>query len=257
MFYRVFMSALVAGVLGGFVISAVQAITTTPLILKAETFEAAPAPTPSAHVTPAAFVAVDGHGHSHGGESAPGHSHGEAWAPVDGVERTAFTVLTNVVAGFGFALLIVGCFALGRREPDAREGVLWGLGGFAVFTLAPGLGLAPELPATAAADLAARQAWWLGTAAATALGLWLLVFRAGLISKALGVLAIIAPHAIGAPHPHDLTNAVPPELAAQFAASSIATQAVFWALLGWLAGTAYKRLGTPAKGRQAGHPAAA
>lgn len=248
MFYRLFMSALVSGLLGGLVVSGVQAVTTTPLILKAETYETAPPPAP---------IAAEGHAHAQRGAAAEGHSHGETWAPAEGAERTFFKVLTNVIAGMGFALLIVGCFALGRREPDAREGLLWGLAGFAVFTLAPGLGLAPELPATAAADLTARQTWWLGTVAASALGLWLLIFRPGLIGKALGVLVLIVPHAIGAPHPHVLTNAVPPELAAQFAAASIATQAVFWAGLGWLAGLTYQRFGDHAETEETSHRAAA
>jgi cobalt transporter subunit CbtA len=247
MFYRVFMSALVAGVLGGLVISAVQAVTTTPLILKAETYENAPAPAKPAE-------AAHSHSHASGGHD---HDHGAGWAPSDGVERLAFTLMTNIVAGFGFALLIVGCFALGRRNPNAGEGILWGLAGFTVFTLAPGLGLAPELPATAAAELSARQAWWLGTAAASALGLWLLVFRPGAVARAVGVAALILPHAIGAPHPHEVTNAVPPELAAQFAAAAIGTQAVFWVLLGCLAGAAYLRLGRTTNARGAGHPAAA
>jgi cobalt transporter subunit CbtA len=256
MFYRVFMSALVAGVLGGLVISVVQAVTTTPLIIKAETYESAPAPAKPAASAALSQAAGDGHSHAHaaGGHE---HDHGEGWAPADGPERLAFTLMTNIVAGFGFALLIVGCFALGRRNPNAGEGLLWGLAGFTVFTLAPALGLAPELPATAAADLAARQAWWLGTAAASALGLWLLVFRPGAIAKAVGVAALILPHAIGAPHPHNLTNAVPPELAAQFAAAAIGTQAVFWVLLGCLAGAAYLRLGSTADAGRAGQPAAA
>jgi len=256
MFYRVFMSALVAGVLGGLVISAVQAFTTTPLILKAEKYEAAPAPATPTGTGEVAQAAGDGHNHSHAGGGHE-HDHGTGWAPADGVERLTFTVMTNIVAGFGFSLLIVGCFALGRRNPNAGEGLLWGLAGFTVFTLAPGLGLPPELPATAAADLSARQAWWLGTAAASALGLWLLVFRPGAVAKAIGVAALILPHAIGAPHPHDLTNAVPPELAAQFATAAIGTQAVFWVLLGCLAGAAYLRLGSTTEAGEAGQPATA
>lgn len=251
MFYRVFMSALVAGVLGGLIISAVQAVTTTPLILHAETYETAQStPAPQAGAAPAA------HSHGHASEAAHSHDHGEAWAPADGVERTAYTVLTNVIAGFGFALMIVGGFALGRRRADAKEGVLWGLAGFAVFALAPGLGLAPELPGTAAADLTARQTWWIATAGATALGLWILVFRSGLLAKAAGVLALVLPHAIGAPHTHNLTNAVPPELAAQFAAASIVTSAVFWVLIGWLAGMAYRRLGDSGEPQEDQLPAA-
>ena len=247
MFYRVFLSAVVAGVLGGLVISAVQAVTTIPLILQAEKYETAS----SAPQAPKAMPLAGTHAHSNAGIADKGHDDGEAWAPNDGVERTAYTVMANILAGFGFALLIVACFALSGRDGNPKTGVLWGLGGFAVFTLGPGLGLPPELPATAAADLAARQGWWILAAGTTAFGLWLLVFRQSVLAKALGVFALVLPHAIGAPHPLNLTKAVPPELAAHFASSSIVTSALFWVLLGWLAGTAYMRLG---KAENAGEP---
>ena len=59
-----------------------------------------------------------------------------------------------------------------------RQGLLWGLAGFAVFTLAPSLGLPPELPGHAGGR--ARPAPGLVAAhrAATAGGLALLAFRA-------------------------------------------------------------------------------
>jgi len=234
MFRRVFLSALVAGVLGGLAISVVQTVTTTPLILHAETFENAAPLAAAAH-------AHDGHaGHAHDHAVA---ASAEAWAPKDGAERLFYTVMTNILAGFGFALLISGGFALAGRRVDAVTGVLWGIGGFAAFALAPGLGLPPELPGTAAGDLVARQGWWGLAAAATVLGLSFIVFRGGVVAVALGLFAIALPHAIGAPHPATLTNAVPPELAAQFATASIGTSAVFWLLLGWLAGKTYERLG--------------
>jgi predicted cobalt transporter CbtA len=43
------------------------------------------------------------------------------------------------------------------HDLDARRGLLWGLGGFAALHLAPAVGLPPELPGMASADLAARQ----------------------------------------------------------------------------------------------------
>src|ERR1700745_2045609 len=55
-----------------------------------------------------------------------------------------------------------------------RTGLFWGLAGFATFTLAPGLGLPPELPGTEAAPLLQRQLWWVTTAAATGGGMALL-----------------------------------------------------------------------------------
>lgn len=243
MFFRVFLSALVAGVLGGILITGVQSVTTTPLILQAEKYETRASLRPPGGLQPAAFVLVHEEGRSHDSNGGGGHVHDGGWAPQDGLERTFFTAAANILAGFGFALLIVAGFALSGRRVDMTSGVLWGLGGFAVFTLAPGLGLPPELPGTAAADVAARQGWWICAAVATAFGLWLVVFRRSVYAKGAGVLAMILPHAVGAPHPPVLTNAVPPELAAHFASSSIVTAAVFWALLGSIAAYAYMRIG--------------
>jgi predicted cobalt transporter CbtA len=93
-----------------------------------------------------------------------------------------------------------------------------------------------------AAELGARQLWWLTAAGATALGLWLLAFAGAHWLKGLGVVALALPHLIGAPHPDAYGGPVPPELAGHFAAASLATMAVFWALLGWFAGALYARI---------------
>ena len=83
----------------------------------------------------------------------------------------------NLVTAIGFALLLVAASEFAGGIAGWRQGLLWGLAGFAVFTLAPGLGLPPELPAMPAAELGARQVWWFGTVAATAAGLALIAFR--------------------------------------------------------------------------------
>jgi len=222
-FQRIFLSALVAGILAGLLLTALQAVTTTPLILAAETYEQAP----PAHQHAAGTVAQE-------------HEAAE-WTPADGLERTFYTGLANALTGVAFALLLLAAFALSGRAVDGRRGVVWGLAGYAVFALAPGLGLPPELPGSMAADLGARQLWWLGTAGATGLGLWLLVFPRALWCKGLGILALALPHLIGAPHPEAYGGPVPPEMAGHFAAASLATMAVFWAALGWLAGTLFAR----------------
>ncbi len=215
MLRRILLAAIVAGLLGGTMVSALQEFTTTPLIIHAEQFEtAAPA---SASAAP------------------------EPWSPGDGIERTLYTSLGNIIIGVGFALLLVACFALHGREIDGRRGVIWGLAGFAVFSLAPALGLPPEVPGGMAAELATRQQWWLAAAAATALGLALMVFGRGWILPVLGIIAIAAPHLIGAPHPDKTGGAAPAELAGHFVAASLVTAAVFWAVLGWLSGTFYRR----------------
>ena len=71
-----------------------------------------------------------------------------------------FTFLANIVTGVGFALVLTACFALSKRRINGRTGVLWGLGAFAIVSLAPALGLPPEVPGARAADLTDRQFWW-------------------------------------------------------------------------------------------------
>lgn len=230
-------SALLAGFLAGLAVTGLQQATTAPLILQAEQFEeAASAP---ASGTP------QGHDHAaHDPAQAAVHAHGAdggGWAPADGLDRLFFTTLANVIAAIGFAFVLVACLVLWNGRASGQTGILWGLAGFAVFTLAPSLGLAPELPAMNAAGLVARQIWWIVAAAATAAGLWLLVFPRRPLAAAAGIIVMALPHIVGAPHPHELSARIPSELAAQFAAASIATSAVFWACLGWLAGTFYGR----------------
>lgn len=221
MFLRVFFSAIVAGLVAGLLISLLQLLTTTPLIRDAEVYETAP---PAAHV----HAAGEGHAHEHA------HEHGAA-------PPLLFTAGANVVVGVGYALLLVGCLALHGRPVDGRRGLLWGAAGFVVFVLAPSLGLPPETPGMMAADLAARQMWWLSAAAAAAAGLWLAVFARIPLAVPLGIAVALVPHLVGAPHAVGGGSAVPPELAARFAVTAIALGAVFWAVLGWVAGMIYGR----------------
>ena len=232
MFRRLLLTALAAGIISGLVISVIQHFTTTPIIMQAESFEQSHGD--HSHQTDDASKGADAH--------AEHHHDGSAWAPADGVERLFFTSLTNLIAGVAFGLLLAACFAVYGRELDGRQGVLWGLGGFAVFALAPGLGLPPEVPGSMAAALADRQGWWLFAALATAIGLALTVFGRKTILVVIGIAVIAAPHVIGAPQPDKVGGAVPPEVAAHFVAASLVTSAIFWTVLGWTSGTVYRRL---------------
>ena len=224
MFLRIILTGAAAGLAAGLLLSVIQAFTTIPLILEAETYEnAAPSP-----VKPASAV-------GHGADEA-------AWAPADGFERSAFTALANILTAVGFGLLLGACFALWAGPVDGRSGVLWGIAGFAVFILAPALGLPPEAPGSAAAELGLRQGWWWLTVGATGLGLGLLVFAAKPWAYLLGIAAIVAPHVIGAPHADTIAGPLPAAIAGHFAAASIVTSGVFWAVLGWSAGTVFQRL---------------
>jgi cobalt transporter subunit CbtA len=243
MFRRIFLTALLAGLIGGLVVSVVQEFTTTPVILHAEEFENAAPDSGHKHgaLRPGLALSSTAHAHEHG-EKAAAATEPEAWGPENGIERTLHTTLANVLAGVGFALVLTALFTLSGRNIDGPTGVLWGLGGFAAFTLAPSLGLPPEVPGSMAAELNARQGWWLLCVAATAAGLWMLVFRKGSIWIAAGLALLVLPHAIGAPQPDRIGGGVPPEIAAHFVAASIVTAAIFWCALGWLAGTFWKKL---------------
>jgi len=227
-------TGLVAGFLTAIVYTLVQAVTVTPLILEAETYEAAgPADHRQAANGSAALVFV--HQHEADGAAAP-------WAPADGIERTFYTFLANLVTGVGFALVLVAAMALRGRPVDMHSGLLWGAAGFAVFVFAPALGLPPEVPGAAAADLTARQLWWSGTVLATAAGLALSVFTRHRTLQGLGVIVLLLPHLFGAPHPAAGDHgAVPPELASHFVVWTLATAALFWAVLGTACGGLYRR----------------
>jgi len=217
--------AAIAGLFAGIVMTGLQSFFTVPLILEAETYESA--------------APVHDHGgeHAHDGVAAHDHHHGEdAWAPADGAERTFYTGLANIVTGIGFGLLLVAVSEIAGGIGGWRQGLVWGFAGFSVFTLAPGLGLPPELPGMPAADLFARQVWWIATAFATAAGLALIAFGRNPLLAVLGVALIIAPHIIGAPQPVTHETAVPAGLHQRFVVAVTMTNLVFWVLLGAAAG---------------------
>ncbi|HDS1819750.1 TPA: CbtA family protein [Pseudomonas putida] len=223
MITRIARTAGFSGLLAALLLTLLQSFWVAPLILEAETYESA---------APAAEH------HEHG---AGAHEHSEeAWSPEDGWQRILSTTGGNLVVAVGFALILVALYSL--REPKrVGTGALWGLAGFAVFCLAPTLGLPPELPGTAAADLGQRQAWWVGTASATALGLALLVFARHWLLKALGAVLLVLPHVFGAPQPEVHQSLAPEALEAQFKIASWLTNAAFWVALGLLSAWLYRR----------------
>ena len=226
MFARIILTAVFAGLLAGAFAWGAHMVKTTPLILAAEVYENA-APAAPQHAPATAMPAP------------------QAWEPADGLERNLFTLFADVVAGIGFAFLLAGAIALSGRKVDTRLGMAWGLAGFAAFFAAPSLGLAPELPGMQAAGLGARQAWWLATVVVTAAGIAVIAFAPRPIVKALGVLLLALPHAVGAPS-HELTpGPLPAELAAEFAAATLVVTGLFWLVLGGLTGYFYRRFERP------------
>lgn len=222
--------AVLAGLPAGVVMTGLQAASTVPLILQAETFEAAGDAAEAPH-----DLAAPHHDHAAMSTPAaePAHEHDpEAWSPADGFQRSAFTFLANVVTAIGFGLLLTVATEFAGGIGTWRQGLVWGLAGFATFTLAPNLGLPPELPAMPAADLVARQIWWIGTVAATGAGLALLTFGRSAGLALLGAALLITPHLIGAPQPLSHDSPIPADLHHRFIVAVTVTNLLFWLLLG-------------------------
>lgn len=226
-FRSIVFAATLAGLIAGALISIVQFFGTVPLIQQSEAYERKSA-------APAAAA------HQHAGKD---HASESEWEPAPGLQRNAFTIAANILTAIGFALLLTGIYAIRGGTVPWREGMFWGLAGFAVFTVAPGLGLPPELPGMPVADLTARQVWWIGTSAATAMALWLWFFRAESWAAVLGICLIALPHLIGAPVAPEAHSDVPAALSHRFVVVVTLTSLVFWLCLGVCSSLAFTRLG--------------
>ena len=101
--------ALGAGMAAGAVASGLQQFFLTPLIVQAESLEAAQA---------------------------------VGWVPEPWLQRGAYTLLFNCLGAFGFALLLAAGYAL-RGSVTWRQGVLWGLCGICQRDAGAGSGPAP------------------------------------------------------------------------------------------------------------------
>ena len=202
---RLVLSALLVGALSGLLLSAIQRWQVIPIIDTAERFEQARTPQLGGEPALEAARARAGAGHQ-----PADHEHAAGtWEPADGVERIGFTVLSNVLTAVGFALVLLAAMAIlfrrsaARRQAatklDWRYGLLWGLAGYAVFFVAPALGLPPEIPGAEAAPLESRQIWWVLTVVATAAGLAGAAFGKSPWRWAALALLVV-PHLLGAPH---------------------------------------------------------
>ena len=155
MLVKYLLATIVAGLFAGILLTPAMYVRDVPLILHAEEYENA-----------------GGHEHSHDtaaaatAESAPAavapHAHEEEEAgPALPFGRSGNTLLINLVAGAGFALITGAAALFLGGGSHCRTGFTGVSQASSSSIFAPAFSLAPELPAMPAADLAARQAWWL------------------------------------------------------------------------------------------------
>jgi len=244
LFRQIVFYSLLIGVLAGSVLTVVQTWQVVPIIKGAEVYEQA---------GEAALGPVHQHsGHSHTANA----NNGDEWAPADGIERTAYTLLSNVLTAMGFSLVVlVAMYATlslrrnGTAGLDWRYGLIWGAAGYTIFWLAPALGLPPEIPLAATAPLEARQFWWIFAVVCTAAALGGLAFGKSPWRWAAPLLLLV-PHLVGAPHPEvGMFAEQPPEVAAaleglaqQFIGATAIANAALWLVLGLAGGWALRRI---------------
>jgi len=250
MIARILLVAIAAGMIAGAFATIAQAVRVQPLILEAETYELAAPAKPAVAAKTTKKSSAETTEHSHDKDAAKGHSHGDenAWGPADGFERTAYTFLSNVLLGIGFSMVLTAAIMTAGMELTLKTGVIWGLAGFGVFTIAPAMGLPPEMPGMIAADIYDRIIWWGASVICAGIGLAVLVFKEPIAFKVLGLGVIALPHIIGAPHIeiHPDLSSVPAELAVQFVMASLFTTGLFWIVLGASVGGLMQRFGKAA-----------
>lgn len=255
MFRSIILSACLAGLSAGTVMTIVQQPTVAPLILAAERYESAAASKsppilaamPGSHqrgdLHQQAHSSIDAAGHLHGSKAAAERAHAhdnDAWAPRDGIERTFWTLMTNVSVAIGFALLLCAVYTL-LPNVTAGRGVLWGLAGFVVFFANPAIGLHPEIPGTLSADLFDRQLWWTFTAAFSAASVALIAWRRAVWAWAGSAALLVLPHLVGAPQPEQYGAVAPAWIAQEFIWATIFVNAVFWLALGVISASLFRR----------------
>ncbi len=163
-----------------------------------------------------------------------------------------------MLTAIGLALVLLAAMVTAlRSNSDTKlgwhHGLLWGAAGYAVFFLAPAIGMPPEIPGAVAGPIQARQFWWLFAVVCTAGGLAGLAFGKSPWRWAALVL-IVLPHVVGAPQPPaEMFPGQPAQAAAelhqlakQFFGATAVANAVLWLALGLTSAWAARRiLATP------------
>jgi cobalt transporter subunit CbtA len=252
MFRNLLIAALIVGTIVGTVYGVFQHLFISPIIYAAEGYEVEGEKNASETATHSDSAA--------GSHSAAEHSHNhghddDAWAPEDGAERIASTIIADILIGVGFALLLIAAMVLHNMrssKPKVRwsHGIFWGIAMMFAFFIAPALlGLHPEIPGTVSAPLYLRQGWWLTCVIASITGL-LLIYYAPWLFKLAGLLLIAIPHILGAPHPEnpgfENTSSIAidrlSDLTSQFITFTSIGMLIFFLLLGGLSGFASRRI---------------
>lgn len=226
MIKRLFPATLIAGLAAGIVVSLTQVIFLLPLMDFAEFLEIGARS--QDYVPPKGIFAL--------AASNP--------------ERLLGTFAFDALTAIAFAMMLGGAIIISAKPISWKSGLIWGLGGWFAFSLAPAIGQPPSVPGAAYVDLAARQLWWWFAVSSTSVGLVLLVFigdwagecgiwagvRKAWWPKVVGATLILLPHIYGAPQSTQMAANIPPELIRDFAFYSLVGTLAFWETMGAVLG---------------------
>ncbi len=225
MLAKMILSTVVAGLLAGLILAGLQYVRLTPLIEAAEVYETpetqaiAEASKPCVETMPGMKMCSD--------DERP------SWKPDEGWQRTLATTTASLLTGAGYALLLVGISMVANIPITKQNGMVWGLCGFIAVSLAPAVGLPPQLPGMPAADLHVRQIWWLATILATGAAVYVWVKAKDYWWQIVAVIFATVPHFFAPLNATITEGDVPAVLASEFASSSLAANLVMWLAIGF------------------------
>ena len=234
---RLFTSALFAGLVAGLVAVLLQWSIMEKLILEGEAYETGN----KNHF--AGVLVINEAGEAAGNAVAVE----EEEEPENLLNRYSLAFFAAFVTFVGWSLMMTAGFAIAENFGNRitiKEGLLWGIAGYAAIHMLPSIGLPPELPGTPAAELELRQLWWLSTAAASVLAIALIGYGQSALYVVVGLVLLVAPHLIGAPHMEGYSGVAPPELSGEYVARSLAVGMIAWTALGLAAGYFWNRSAT-------------
>ncbi len=250
-FQRLIWASLAVAFAVGLVQTGVQQLQAVPIILAAEVFEDQKIEAPAAAEAAPDAAAAAHEGHAMAEED-------DEWAPEDGLERTGWTFVANVLHAFSMALLVFAVMGVAQWRGTALRALPLALvtaaAGWLVFHFWPSIGLHAEIPGMDAARLGSRQAWWI-LAALSAAGAC--AVAAGMRSHLRWLLAaalLALPYVVGAPHItadplggfQGEAQAALRDLGQQFVWATTWLSLCFWACMGVAGGLAYQRWVQPA-----------
>jgi cobalt transporter subunit CbtA len=222
---KIILSTLVAGLLAGLIMAGIQYLRLTPLIQIAESYESpeteaiAEANKPCVETMPGMKMCND--------NGRP------SWKPAEGWQRTISTTTASLMTGAGFAILMLGMSMLTNITITKQNGLIWGICGFCAVSLAPAIGLPPQLPGMPTIDLHSRQIWWIATILLTGAATYIWVKARNGWWQLAAIIIAIAPQVFAPIAPAKTESNLPTSLAAEFVSSSLAANLIMWLAIGF------------------------